>query len=449
MDDSGEAPWLSQAATGQTAVFDQAECVDGYVVLRWTTSQGGVGLAHSLHDGNGSVRAVTSALHRKHGHRVADRYACVVLAQSAPQTAHPSVPQLVARDIVGEQGDGDQANQYDTTWQRLAAVLGHRPPYWFAALRDRDAITAWRPGAPPAVVPACHVTNPVAALAELAAEEPDGSPAARLCRHLARQIRSRDHAAVTRHISELHQNAAAGGDGAHLVLGAVPTELRREEDRELPEMVRRAGWLAITERRDHLAYRAADVAQRWGAGRDWHTGASATARPTVCPTAHEWAQRLVADDRIQAPTVLEKELLESFSDRRTEVLLQDPVTGVPALYRLGRPGTVYTYALQRLPTHAPLAALILSDTACWIRTEDGMLWFAPEQEGRAVGWGCSGTGCHTLAQLVDRLLDDICAPAMEQQALQPPRGLLDLLRDTPRAGSTTYTRARLIAARTG
>ncbi|RNG38038.1 hypothetical protein EEJ42_01990 [Streptomyces botrytidirepellens] len=445
--DSGEVTWLSQAVAGRVTFFDQAETADGYVVLRWTTSQGGVGLAHSLHDGNGSVRAVVSALHRRHGSGLADRYACVVLAQSAPQTVHPYVPQLVAQDIVG--GQGGQPDQYDTTWQQLAAVLGHPPPYWFAALRDRDAIASWRPGAPPAVVPACHVTNPVTALTELAADEPDGSPAAQLCWHLARQIRGRDHAAVTRHIGELHKNAADGGDGAHLVLGAVPTELRRAEDQELPEMVRRAGWLAITARRDQLAYRVADVAQRWGASRDWHTGASVTARPTVCQTAHEWTERLIGVDRSQAPTVLEKELLDPPSGREAEVLLHDPVTGVPALHRLGRPGDVHTYTLQRLPTHSRLAALILSDNACWIRTEDGTLWFAPEREDYGLGWGSSCTGSRTLAQLVERLLDDISAPAMEPHAPQPPQRLLELFRDAPRAGSTTYTRAQLRAACTG
>ncbi|WP_329020306.1 hypothetical protein [Streptomyces sp. NBC_01601] len=438
----GGGSWLECWAGGARAGFDEVEFVDGYAVLRWETDRGGFGLAYALSDGNGSVQAAVRALRARHRERTATRYACVVVAMAASQVSDPEVPRLVACDL------GEGAGQYETTWARLAAVLGQPAPYWFAALRDRDAIGAWRPAAAPAVVPACHVTNPVSALAELAAGEPDGSPAAEVCLHLAREIRTRDHGVVTRHIAELAENAAFGGDGAYVVLGAVPAELRRPEPDEPSEMVRRAGWLSITERRDVLAHRVADLAQRWDGGQDWHTGGAVVVDPTTCAIAREWEQRLVPAGRGQAPTVLEKYLLDNAHDA-SDALLLDPVTGVPALRRDA--GTeredIFTLCLQRLPTRSPLAALIVSGETSWIRTEDGTLWFAPAREGWGVSWGYSGTGCHTLAQLLGVLLDDISAPAVEPGAEEPESGLFDLLRTTDRAGATTYTRERLEAAR--
>ncbi|WEP01056.1 hypothetical protein A6P39_044330 (plasmid) [Streptomyces sp. FXJ1.172] len=128
-------------------------------------------------------------------------------------------------------------------------------------------------------------------------------------RDLAREVRWRGHASTTRNIAELGENAAEGGDGAHLVLGAVPAPLTRPDPQEPTEMVRRAGWLAITERRDILAHRVATFAQRWDGGQDWHTGAVTSVHPETCATAHEWAQRLIPASDDQPPTVLEKVLL--------------------------------------------------------------------------------------------------------------------------------------------
>ncbi|MBC2906208.1 hypothetical protein [Streptomyces cupreus] len=443
--DGAWGPWLEQAAGVGEADFDRAEFVDGYAVLRWETGRGGVGLVHSLIDGNASPQTVIRALRRRHGERLADWYACVVAAQTSTQVTQPYVPQLLAFDVDGA------GKVYETTWAQLAAVLGQPAPYWFHTVRDRDAIAAWRPGIPPAVVPARDIVTPVTALVELAADEPDGSPAAELCWYLAREVRRRGHASATRNIAELRKNAAAGGDGAHLVLGAGPAAVTRPAPQEPPEMVRRAGWLSITERRDVLAHRVADFAQRWDGGQDWHTGAVTSVYPQACPTAREWAQRLVPADPGQPPTVLEKVLLDNGRDADTDVLLNDPVAALPVLH--SAPGTpnanLFTYTLQRLPTRSPLAAVILSSNTCWVRTQDSTLWLAPERDGWGIGFGYSGSGCHTLARLVDVLLDDISAPAAKPGDPAPPQGLFHLLRDTPGDGTTMYTRAQLLAARAG
>ncbi|MGW2103716.1 hypothetical protein ACWCPX_39840 [Streptomyces olivaceoviridis] len=442
--DGARGQWLRRAAGAGDAVFDGAEIVGGYAVLRWDTSRGGVALVHSLFDGNAGCEAVVRALWERHGERLAERYACVAVAQTGTQVTQPYVPRLLACDLDAP------GRQYETTWAELAAVLGQPAPYWFQAVRDRDAIAAWRPGAPPAVVPAHDIATPVTALVELAADEPDGSPAAELCWYLAREVRRRGHASVSRQITELRKNAADGGDGAYLVLGAVPAPLTRPAPHEPAEVVRRAGWLSITERRDVLAHRVADFARRWST-QDWHTGAVARVYPDACAIAHEWAQRLVPAVCDQPPTVLEKVLLDNGRDTATDVLLHDPVAGLPVLHR--SPGTrnahLFTYALQRLPTSSPLAALTLSGGLCWLRTQDGTLWLAPEREDWGIGYGYAGNGCHALARLVDVLLEDISAPAVRPDAPHAPRRLFELLRNTPTDTTTTYTRAQLLSARTG
>ncbi|MFJ5952589.1 hypothetical protein [Streptomyces noursei] len=124
------------------------------------------------------------------------------------------------------------------------------------------------------------------------------------------------------------------------------------------------------------------------------------------------------------------------------------LTAQLALVRSDLPG-VATFALQRLPTRSPLAALTVSGDTCWIRTNDGTLWFAPQREGWGVSWGYSGTCCHNLAQLLDILLKDISAPAAGPSASQSPHALFELLRTTPQGGSTTYTHAQLLDACTG
>ncbi|MEU2793983.1 hypothetical protein [Streptomyces sp. NPDC007100] len=202
--DGAQGTWLQRATSAGDAIFHGAEFVDGYAVLRWHTDRGGVALVHSLIDGNATPAVVVRALRRRHGERLGDRYACVLVAQTGTQVIQPYVPKLLAHDVDGP------GQHYETTWAQLATVLGQSAPYWFHQLRDRDAIAAWRPGAPPAVVPAHDIVTPITVLVELAADEPDGSPAAELCWYLAREVRHRGYTSVTCNITELRKNAAEG-----------------------------------------------------------------------------------------------------------------------------------------------------------------------------------------------------------------------------------------------
>ncbi|MER6059465.1 hypothetical protein [Streptomyces albidoflavus] len=438
--DSTSQTWLSRAKTSVPASFLHTEFLGTFAVQTWETDSGNLALIHPLTATSGTTTAYR-ALRQHHGESLASQYACLVIPQIRTQVIHPYTPSLLARDTTAH------TEEYETSWQQLALVLGQPAPYWFHQLRDRDALSGWHPGAPPALVPAADIATPVAALTELAADEPTGSPAAAVCWYLARDVRRRGHRGVSHNIDELRKEASAGGDAAHLVLGAVPAPLQRPDPEEPSEMVRRAGWLTITERRDVLAHRVADFAQSWNAGADWHTGAVTELDPDTCSTAREWAARLTHTPRDQPPTVLEKLLLDNGNDPERDVLLHDPVTGTPVLHR--EPGTrragMLSFNLQRLPTRSQLATLTLSNGNAWVRTDDGTLWLAPERDGYGIGYGYSGTGCLTLARLVDALLDDISAPAAAPDDTEAPRGLFALLSNS---GDTTYTRAQLIAART-
>lgn len=438
--DSTSQTWLSRPKTSVPASFLGTEFVGTFAVQTWGTDSGNLALIHPLTAISGTSTAYR-ALRQHHGEHLASQYACLAIPQIRTQVIHPYTPSLLARDTTGH------TEEYETSWQQLALVLGQPAPYWFHQLRDRDALSGWYPGAPPALVPAADIATPVAALTELAADEPAGSQAAEVCWYLARDVRRRGHRGVSHNIDELRKEASAGGDAAYLVLGAVPAPLHRPDPEEPSEMVRRAGWLTITERRDVLAHRVADFAQSWNAGADWHTGAVTELDPDTCSTAREWAARLTHAPRDQPPTVLEKLLLDNGNDPERDVLLHDPVAGTPVLHR--QPDTPHadmlTFSLQRLPTRSSLATLTLSNGNAWVRTDDGTLWLAPERDGYGIGYGYSGTGCLTLARLVDALLDDISAPAAAPDDTPAPRGLFALLQ---KSDDTTYTRAQLIAART-
>lgn len=225
-----------------------------------------------------------------------------------------------------------------------------------------------------------------------------------------------------------------------VVLGAVPAPLHRPGPEEPYEMIRRAGWLTITERRDVLAHRVADFAQSWNEGADWHTGAVKELHPDTCSTAREWAARLTRVPRDQPPpswrnsssttgTPLSMTCCSTTPSPAPQCCAVSPGPGAPACSpstssvcppSLGWPPSPSTQ--HRLGAHRRRHSL------------------ARPRTRRLRHWPrYSGTGCLALARLVDALLDDIFAPA------EAPRGPFTLLSNS---GDTTYTRAQLIAART-
>jgi hypothetical protein len=103
------------------------------------------------------------------------------------------------------------SESYEVTWRQLAALLGSKAPWFHPVLRDRDTICAWQPGNPPAIVPASHVELRIQLLLELAADEPDGSPAAAACMWLARHLRHADAEYARQDIDEIRVGSCRPG----------------------------------------------------------------------------------------------------------------------------------------------------------------------------------------------------------------------------------------------
>ena len=440
-----EGRLLTRKAPERPGEFTRSRTVAEYVILEWDTAYGTVGWAHSLKWSNSTARQLAGAVYGQFWDHMHTVYAALVLPRRALNS--DMSPRLDAIDLYPE---GRLSKSYTVTWHQLAVILGTWAPWFHPALRDGDMISAWKPGDPSAIIPANRLELPTRALIELADDEPDGSPAAAVCLWLARHIRRQDAEAAQQNISEIRAAAAdPDSDCAYVHVAAVPAPLLRPEDNEPDEMVRRAGWAQIVERRDVLAAAAAQIVQAWDGGEDWPAGEIARFHPDSCLPAAEWTARLSPAPVDQPPTVLERELLENLYSIDRGELLYDEASGYPAVHQTDHLGEVTVYACvpQRISTVSPLSEVILSDDTVWIRTSDGGLWLAPFVPGVGLSWGYSGGGPAALATLLDRLLDDITSPPVTRY--DPPPGLDSLIEATPQDGTTTYNRAQLLAARAG
>jgi hypothetical protein len=438
---------LTRPAPEQVGRFVRSRMIGDFVMLDWDTAYGTIGLAHSLIAANASARWLADAVYGQFWDHMHEVYAALVVSQAG--TNLDGAPGLEAIDLYP---GGRLSGSYEVTRRQFAAVVGMWAPWFHWALRDKDTISAWKPGDPPAIMPANDVELPTRALVELAADEPDGSPAAAVCLWLAWHLRRQDAKAAQQEIDEIRTAAAdPGNDCAYVHIAAVPAPVLRPEDPELDETTRRAGWAQIVERRDVLAAAAANAVLRWDGGKAWPVGATAQFDPASCAAAAEWAARLRPAPTGQPPTVLERLLMERITSVDRGELLYDEASGCPAVRRTDHLGKVILYASvpQRISTLAPLSEVILSDNTVWIRTSDSGLWLAPELRCRGISWGYSGSGPLTLATLLDRLLNDITSPPVSTYKGPPPRGLESLLEATPREGTTIYNRAQLLAARAG
>jgi hypothetical protein len=188
----------------------------------------------------------------------------------------------------------------------------------------------------------------------------------------------------------------------------------------------------------------------WDSGRSWPAPDVAEFDPVSSPAAAEWTGRLRPAPADQPPTVLERRLLDRIGDTDQGELLYDDASGCPAVRRTDHLGkvTVFASVAQRISTVAPLSAVTLGGRTVWVHTEDGGIWLAPELPGHGLSWGYSGGGPVALAELLGHLLDDITSPAVSRDT-EPDDGLFSLIKNTPKDTVTTYSRAQLLAARTG
>lgn len=430
----------------EPAEFGTARLLEDFVVHDWHTPLGTVGIGYHLIDANARAQHLASAAYEQFGEHTHEVYDALVSVRYI--TNIRLTPTLEVIDLRPGMGT---SKPYEITWKRLASVLGRNAPWFHVFLRDRAALLGWKPGDAPIVVPAEDGEIPTGALTALAADEPDGSPAATVCLWLARTLRRNATEGALKDIQELREEAGQYADDCDYVhIAALPAPLLREEEDELPELVRRAGWAQVAERRDTHAAHVLRVVQWWNGGRDWPVGAAVQFNPDTSNIAAEWTARLVAAPREQSPTVLERWILGLGESADSEVLLHDEATGAPAVLRTHARGerVVFAAAPQRISTEARLEELILSEHTVWIRTADRKLWLAPHVTGRGLSWGYSGGGPAALTNLVDQLLDDITARAVMDYG-RPPKGLRQLIEGAPKDGTTVYTRGQLLAARAG
>jgi hypothetical protein len=437
---------LMRAVPSEPARFSGSRSFDDFVVLNWDTEYGTVGWAHPTHTAHTSAVSLARVMYEHlwdHRHEAYTTIVVPMLLVNRDQS-----PELRAVDLYP---GGRMSEEYEPAWHDLAALLGTPVPWFHYALRDKKTITGWKPGDPPAIVPAQDAGLRTGPLLELAADEPDGSPAAAVCLWLVRHLRGMDAAAAERDISVIRAAAKdPDSDCAYVRIAAVPAPVPRPADDEPGETIRRAGWAQITERRDVLAEAVAQVVLQWDGGKSWPAAEVAVFGPVSSPAAAAWTERLRPAPAGQPPTVLERRLLENIRSTDQGELLYDDASGCSAVRRTDHLGevTVFASVPQRISTVAPLSAVTLGGHTVWVHTEDGGIWLAPELPGHGLSWGYSGGGPVALAELLGYLLNDITSPAVSRET-EPDDGLFSLVKNTPKDDVTTYSRAQLLAARTG
>ncbi|MEY9860213.1 hypothetical protein ABH935_005849 [Catenulispora sp. GAS73] len=303
---------------------------------------------------------------------------------------------------------------YYANWRDLAEVLGRDIPWWPRSMRRPAQMAQWEPdGSPAAYEPTTH--RDVAALLDLADREPEGSPARLAAVSLAAQWHDEAFSAATDEIA----NALNAPQWKGWMLAARPLRHRAPHFiRRIPEAEVRRGWGQIACRTDHTAWACVQLASEMHGGGVFPFGDHIEIAASTGPAA-EWASRLVPTE----PTAV----LAYLDGANAIDALKDPATGLPVAQRrntTGAPAAMYsTLATQRLPTTSPLAQFIVDDVI-WIRTQDGVLYPAPRLYGETLGFGYRGPEARRLAQLIERLLQDITAPAAALSDQSVSLGLL-------------------------
>ena len=241
-------------------------------------------------------------------------------------------------------------------------------------------------------------------LLRLAACLQDDSPAQRVLIHLARIAQYRSTSDTEHDIKMLTDILEAPYNTTQhtTVVAATPMPVPAADRDDLDESLRRAGWLDILARTDHLAVQCVEEALKWDGGNPFPYSQSEAIDAGDSQQAAEWAQRLIPSPRIAAFRILDPD----FSAVET---LADPATDAPVVRREG--GGLSAAVPQRLPATSPLTEVILDDPI-WVRVADGTLYLAPKHSYYGLSWGYSRSGPGSLALLIDRLLTNVnSAPA--------------------------------------
>ncbi len=321
--------------------------------------------------------------------------------------------------------------EYGIRWSELSRIIGMPMPYWPYMLRIPELLHVWEPGA--AIVSAATIPElDNQALLRLAAIFDDASPGQQVLMNLARVSQHRSADSAQFELDAVEDMVRPGTT----VIAATPTPVPETERNDIDEGIRRAGWLEILRRNDTLSVACVEEAMKWDGGDDFPYSNPETIDGTIKYGA-EWANRLVPSPRTAAFQILEP-------DDSAETLI-DPESDAPVIRKHRDSRYLMAAIPRRLYTESPLAEVILDDPI-WVRTQDGILYPAPKHSYYGISWGYPGTGPGTLALLIDRLLDDITAPAADG-AIGAAAGLEQLTEiDWPKG--TVLTRAQLEAART-
>ncbi|MFF5765777.1 hypothetical protein ACFY8F_24935 [Streptomyces tanashiensis] len=334
---------------------------------------------------------------------------------------------------------------YHPSWSELASHVGGPVPWWPSALRRRANLTGWTPGDAP--VPVDMATYPSwEPLYELARQEPEGSPVRRACFTIGHRIRT----SAAEHASWEMENLRtwSTGPGDSMEYPAVPAVADLGPGELATDAVVGAGLAELCGRTDDLAVECLEHVSAWSSEDLPYGGTFQVTRTDVTRVAAEWINRL----RAVPPTALHRVWEESYDTVGTFV---DPVTGSPVVavkgkfaFRSVREITYIGLAPKRLPEGTVLKEVILDDPI-WVRTDDGVLYPAPVMDAPGLSWGYDGSGPHTLAQCVGRLLDDGGAHAVTYGDVRKDEpGLGECFRIKHKRG-TRLTRRDLVRARTG
>ena len=200
-------------------------------------------------------------------------------------------PVLIAYD---RHGRPDERAGGEEDWAVYAGTIGGTAPYWPYTLRPPAVMERWEPGIPVAEVAATPEVD-ITPLLQLAAALPDASPAQRTLINLARTIQSRATDSARNDLEIF-----AGEERFRAVAPAVsPMPVPDAETDDLPEDIRRAGWLEVLSRRDDLAAAAIHRLRVWDGGEALPFSKYETI-DLRDPHSKEWAARLRPVDQ---PTV--------------------------------------------------------------------------------------------------------------------------------------------------
>lgn len=414
------APLLFRPTSGKAAYYLGTNMVDGYVILTWDSELGRVCFLYSPRglDAGRIVGALNELL---------------------PKTGADTLVGMDAgfHDFWGPELKAvDKAHpdrQYHPRWADLAQLLGTPVPYWPSELTIPQEMARWRPGTPQIVLPPRHPDLDTGPLLRLVSDSPDGSTVAAAALELARAIDAQAAMGARSDIDLLNE----AHDRESITLAATMLEV--DEAPEVEEWRLRDGWAEILKRTDRLAEDCIDLALRWNSGRYFPFSSPNDLDPEQSAEAAEFIARLQPCERTAAARV--------FDTWTADAYWTDPATDLPAITTSR--GIAWAATPQRLPALTPLHTVILRDRQVWIRTSDGTLYLAPE-DGNGLTWGYRGNGPTILAVLLNRLLDDINAPAVRSVREESPnRGLLRLTQETPQDEGGVFTREQLLAVRDG